>query len=176
MSKALNLISIAKILNFHGINGEVKVGYTKGKEEQLKAFKVMYISNKNVLMTLTVQSLRFHKGNALIKFKEFNSINDMEAYKGAFLRVPKSDVVSNLEEDEYLIEDLIGMSVYDQNDELIGVVKDVIDNLASHILEVKPCTELKTKNFLIPFVKDLVPEVDIKNKKILINNIEGLLE
>ncbi len=169
-----DLISVAKILGFHGINGEIRAGYTSGQENRLKALKAMTLDTGKELIPLSIQSIRFHKKNALIKFKEINSINEVEKYKNFLLYIPKNIVVEQLEEDEFLISDLIGMEVYDQNDDLIGVVKDVSDNSATNLLSILPTGGKKTS--LVPFVKDLVPHVDTKNRKILINNIEGLLE
>jgi len=167
-----NLISVAKILGFHGLNGEIRAGYTQGRETGLKAIKSMFLDYNGEFVELTVSSVRFHKKYALIKFKEVNSVNDVEKYKNLLLYVPAQKVTEQLEENEFLVSDLIGMEVYDQNDELIGVVKDVPDNSATNLLAI----ERNGKTYLVPFVKDLVPVIDMKNRKILINNIEGLLE
>ncbi len=170
-----DLISIAKILNFHGIKGDVKVGFTKGKEANLQATKKMFIFYEKNILELNVESVRFHKQHALIKFKEINTVNDAEKYKGLSLSVLKSDIIKNLDDDEYLITDLIGMDVYDQNDDLVGVIVEIADNQATNILAVKSSNDPE-KKYLIPFVKEIVPIVDIKNRKMLVNSIEGLLE
>ncbi len=167
-----NLISIAKIINFHGIKGEVKVGYTKGREEQLKSLKKLFIKQNSDYSELNVQSLKFHKTFAIIKFKEINSINDTEAYKGLNLYIPKDIVVDFLEEDEYLVSDLDGLEAYDNNDNLLGTICAVGENNATNIISIKDSND---KIHLIPFVKELVPQVDLKNKRITINKIEGLM-
>ena len=66
-----NLISIAKILNFHGIKGEAKIGFTKGRENQIESLKKVFAKKDNQYCELTVSSVRFHKHFAIIKFKEF---------------------------------------------------------------------------------------------------------
>ncbi|MGN0015652.1 MAG: ribosome maturation factor RimM, partial [Candidatus Gastranaerophilaceae bacterium] len=71
-----NLISIGKVLNFHGIKGEVKVGYTKGREKQIEQLETVFIDVEGSFHTFSVETVRFHKQHALIKFKEINSIND----------------------------------------------------------------------------------------------------
>ena len=63
-------ISIGKITNFHGINGEVKVGYTKGKEHQLLGEKFFYVKRDDNYEKLNLSKIRFHKNVALIKFEE----------------------------------------------------------------------------------------------------------
>ena len=76
-----------------------------------------------------------------------------------------------MEEDEFLIDELVGMNVYD-GETRVGSVVGVSNNGASDLLSVKT----NTKNIcLVPFVKAIVTSVDMKTKKIQINNIEGLL-
>ena len=168
-----NLVSIGKILNFHGIKGEVKTGFTKGREDFISKLKTAFVKYSGEVITLTVDTVRFHKQFALIKFKEINSVNDAEKYKGLDIFVNRAEIAENLDEDEYLISDLIGMSVYSSDDEKIGTVEEVGNNNAGEILKIKD----GVGNFhLIPFVKDIVPVVDLKNGMIVINNIKGLIE
>ncbi len=167
-----DLISIAKILNFHGIKGDAKIGFTKGKDTQIQKLKTVFVKKDNVFKELNVQSVRFHKHFAIIKFKEFNTVNEIEEFKGCDIYLSKSQVEANLEEDEYLISDLIDMDVFDEDGCCIGKVCAIGENLANNILSVK---DANGKEHLVPFVKDLVPVVDLKSKKIVINNIEGLI-
>lgn len=165
-------ISVAKILNFHGIKGEVKLGFTKGREKQILNLKKVFAAKDNDFLTLNVVSVRFHKHFAIVKFKEFNTVNEVEAYKGADLFLPKDEVEANLENDEYLFNDLMGMDVYDEDGCCIGVVCAVGENAANSIISVK---DNNGKEHLVPFVKELVPVVDLKSRKIVVNNIEGLI-
>lgn len=167
------LISIGKILNFHGINGEVKVGYTAGKENQLESLKNVLISSGNKSLTLTVENIRFHKKFALIKFKELNTVNEVLDYKGWLIKIPKEDVLSTFEEDEYLIDDLVNCQIYDAiTGELVGKVVEIANLKGQDFLII---IDLDEREHFVPFVKDIVPLVDIKNKKITINNIPGLI-
>ena len=77
-----------------------------------------------------------------------------------------------LDEGEYLIDDLVGLDVY-SNDKKVGVVVGVSNNGANDLLSVRG---LSKKISLIPFVDELVPEVDLDNKKVYINEIQGLIE
>ncbi len=166
------LISIGKILNFHGIKGEVKLGYTKGKEEQLQSINVVYAKKANESIQLTIETIRFHKGFAIVKFKELNSINEVMELKGSIIYTGK-DVVSNeLREDEFLASDLKGLEVFDTNGLKLGYVTGVSENGATDLLSVKI---RDNSTHLVPFVKELVPLVDIENKKIVVKNIDGLI-
>jgi 16S rRNA processing protein RimM len=166
------LISIAKILNFHGIKGEAKLGFTKGREKQVELLKKVYVKKEETFKKLNVTSVRFHKHFAIVKFKEFNTVNDVEEFKGCDLFLEKEEVENNLDNDEYLISDLIGMQVYDEDDCCLGEIVAVGENLANDLISVK---DNNGKEHLVPFVKQIVPVVDLKNKRVVINNIAGLI-
>lgn len=167
-----NLLSIAKILNFHGIKGEAKVGFSKGRENQIEALKKVFVKKNDEYTELTVSSVRFHKQFAIIKFKEFVTVNDVEEFKGCDLYLSKEKVEETLDNDEYLIVDLIGMDVFDEDGSCVGKVVQVGDNLATNLLAIQ---DGNGRTHLVPFVKALVPVVDMVNKKVVINNIEGLI-
>ena len=167
------LISIGKILNFHGITGEAKVGYTKGKEKQLLGEKIFFVQKDNEYKELTLSKIRFHKNAAIIKFKEFSQINDVLEYKGCNICIPVDALRNTLEEDEFLVDDLVGVDAFDTENNFVGKVDCINKQGSSDIIVIK---NEQDKEFLVPFVKALVPVVDLTNKKIVINAIEGLLE
>lgn len=167
------LISVGKIINFHGIKGEVKLGYSAGKEDLIKSLKEVYVFINDEKKLLDVEYVRFHKNFALVKFKQLNSINDVMLYKGLLVHIYKDSVKSHLEEDEYLIADLEGLDVFDTDGNKIGTVDVVGENKASNLICVKK-PDMKT--FLVPFVKELVPVVDLGNKKIVIKLLDGMDE
>lgn len=166
------LISIAKILNFHGIKGEAKLGFSKGREKQIEALKKVFAKKNGEYAELTVTAVRFHKQFAIVKFKEFQTVNDVEEFKGCDLFLSRTEVEENLDNDEYLISDLIGMDVYDEDGSCIGVITAVGENLANDLLSVK---DGNGKEHLVPFVKEIVPVVDLKGRKVVVNNIAGLI-
>lgn len=163
-------ISIGKILNFHGIKGEAKVGYTN--ENQIKAAKTVYMRDNKDKNVLNIKSVRFHKNFAIVKFEEINDINELMEYKGQRIFVLKKEASKKLEQDEFLIQDLINCEVFDINGGKIGVISNISTNNTQDLLNVK---NLLGQEFLVPFVKEFFPSVDIKNKKITITPIEGLI-
>ncbi len=166
-----NFVSIGKILNFHGVKGEAKLGYTKNREEFLSQIKKVYIKTDSEYKEFEIQSLKFTPKCAIVKFKGIDSLNDILNYKGSVVFVDESSAREFLDEDEFLIDELVGMNVYD-GDDRVGSVVGVSNNGASDLLSVKT----NTKNIcLVPFVKAIVTSVDMKTKRIQINNIEGLL-
>ena len=166
-------ISVGKILNFHGIKGEAKVAFTKNQEDFFCSLSEVFIKVNHNYRPLVIENVRLHKNYALVKFEGINSINELMEYKGAFLYVEEETIRENLEEDEFLIDELVSLEVFDENNKKLGFVVGVSNNGASDLLSVKTNSK---KIVLIPFVKAIVTDVSIKDKKIVINNIEGLVE
>lgn len=166
-------LSVGRILNFHGIKGEAKVGYTKGKEDQLLSIKKFLIEKDGKEIFLTPVSVRFHKQHALIKFKEINSIEEVQELKNFELKADKSKVQEHLEEDEFLIDDLVGLEAYNTKDEYIGKIKHLVTQAGSELLSIE---DKNKKTHLVPFVKKLVPVVDLQKQLIIIDEIPGLIE
>lgn len=165
------LVSVGKILNFHGIKGEVKMGFTAGKEALVQNLKQVALFKNDNKLLFDVESVRFHKNIAIVKFKQVNSINEVEEIKGLLVHVTEDILISELQEDEYLVDDLVGLNVFDTKGNEIGVVSDVGENKASNLIEIQKANGLK---FMVPFVKELVPVIDMENKKIVINLLEGM--
>ena len=166
-----NFVSVGKILNFHGVKGEAKLGYTKNREDFLSKLKSVYVSVDNDYTEIEVENLRFTPKCAIIKFKGIDSLNEILKYKGCLIFVDEQSARENLEEDEFLIDELVGLNVYD-GESRVGSVVGVSNNGATDLLSVKTNSK---QICLVPFVKAIVLSVDIKRKRVQINNIEGLL-
>lgn len=166
-----NLVSIGKILNFHGIKGDVKMGFTEGNEAIIKNLKQVFIFENNIKVPYKVESVRFHKNYAIIKFEHINSIDDVMKIKGLLVHTTQDLIKNKLIEDEFLVSDLTGLDVFDVEGNKIGKVFDVGENKASNLIEIQKTNGLK---FMIPFVKEWVPVVDIENNKLVIKMFEGI--
>ena len=171
MKKNSNSISIGKILNFHGVQGEAKFGYSKDREGFLLKLKEVFVQNGDDFVPLEVVRIRFTPKCGIIKFKGIDTLIDILGYINKLLFVNESTARENLEEDEFLIDELVGLDVYD-GEKKVGAVVGVSNNGASDLLSVRTHGD---KVSLVPFVKAIVLSVDIKNRRIQINNIEGLL-
>lgn len=170
--KKNNFVSVGKIINFHGVHGEAKLGYSKNREDFLAQLKEVYIYVNNEYKPLEISKIRFTPKCGIIKFNGIDSLNEILEYKNCLLFVTDETAREFLEEDEFLIDELVGLDVYD-GDKKVGAVVGVSNNGASDLLSVKT---LSKKISLVPFVKDIVTSVDISSRRIQINNIEGLLE
>ena len=166
-------ISVGKILNFHGIQGEAKVGFSKNQEEFFCGLKEVFVQTANDYKPLKIKNIRLNKNLAIVKFEGINSIDDLIEYKGSLLFVEETTIREALSEDEFLIDELVGLDVVDENGKKLGFIVGVSNNGASDLLSVKTNSK---KISLVPFVKVIVTDVSLKDKKVTINNLEGLLE
>lgn len=165
-------VSVGKILNFHGVKGEAKVGYSRNQQEFMKSLKNVFILKDGLYNPFLVKSIRFNTKFAIIKFEGIDTVNEIVEYKNCLVFVDETTVRENLDEDEFLIDELVGMSVLCEGKK-VGTVIGVSNNGVNDLLSVKS----NTKNVsLVPFVKAIVLEVDLKAKEIVVDNIKGLIE
>ena len=107
----------------------------------------------------------------ILKFREFDSINEVEKYRGCELYVSREQAVP-LEENEYYIADLLGMSVYTEAGELLGNLRDVIETGANDVYCVN--TE-KYGEVLIPAIRQCILQVDVEAGRMTVHLLPGLL-
>lgn len=161
-------IKIGKIVNVVGLKGELKVYHYTDYKERFEELKNIYLENAPYKIIGT----RYMKDMVILKLQGINSRTEAEKYKDKDLYIDKEDV-RVLPEDTYYINDLIGLSVIDENGMNLGILSDVIQNKAQDLYEVE--RENKSK-FLIPAVEEFIIDIDITNKTITIKLIEGLLD
>lgn len=166
-------VSVGKILNFHGIQGEAKVGFSKNQQDFFLSLDRVFVKLDGEYKPLEISRSRVNKTFAIVKFEGINSINELLPLKGALLFVEEQTIRENLDEDEFLIDELVGLDVLDDDGNKLGFIIGVSNNGATDLLSVK--TKSKKVSF-VPFVKAIVTDVDLKGKKVVINNLEGLLE
>lgn len=167
----MEFLEVGKIVNTHGLKGEVKVIPWTDSPEDFEDIPYIYIRRKTNDEKLTVSNVKYQKNNLIVKFKEINSIDEAEKYKNMVIHADRNDLWE-LEEGVYYIADLIGLEVYDENGK-IGVLADVFNTGANDIYDVK--REGK-KNLLLPVIDDVVKNIDIENKRITVHVMEGLDE
>ena len=160
-------LETGKIVNVHGLKGEVKVYPWCDSPEVLCQFDVLYTNKGTVPME--VQSSRIQKNMVLIKFKGIDTIEQAEELKNKVLYIDREDV--ELEEGTYFIQDLIGLQVFDADtNEYYGVLSDVLETGANDVYTIK--NEELHKEFLIPAIPDVVVSTDIKGNRMTIRPLE----
>ena len=165
-------ISVGKILNFHGVRGEAKVGYSKSQQEFMTMLSDVFVYKNNEYLPFKVTNVKFNNKFAILKFEGINTVNEIVEYKNCLIFVEESTIRENLEDDEFLIDELVGMKVLADGKQ-IGTVVGVSNNGANDLLSVKSNSQ---KICLVPFVKAIVLNVDIKSKEVIVENIPGLIE
>lgn len=167
-----DLLQVGAITQTHGLRGEVKVFPTTDDAKRFKKLKEVILDTGKEKMVLEIEGVKFFKQFVILKFKGFDDINDIERYKGKSLYVTRENAVK-LKKDEYFIADLIGIKVYDENEEYLGVLKDVIVTGANDVYDV---TLEDGRSLLLPAIKQCVLEVDMEQHKMMVHVLEGLLD
>ncbi len=166
--------NVGKIVNTHGIRGEVRViSKTDFPDERYKKGNTLFLfmPEREESLPLTIQSHRVHKNFDLLTFEGFNNINQVEVFKGGILKVPESQL-GKLDEDEYYFHEIIGCTIFTDEGEEIGKIKEILTPGANDVWVVKG---KGAKEYYIPYIEDVVKDINIKEKKITITPIEGLL-
>lgn len=165
------LLQVGVISSTHGIRGEVKVFPTTDDVKRFKKLKKVILDTGREHLPLEVESIKFFKQFAIVKFKGIDNINDIEKYKGKSLLVDRENAVK-LRKDEYFIADMIGLQVYTEDGEAFGVLKDVLETGANDVYIID---SPKHGEVLVPAIKQCILDVDIEGQKMTIHLMEGLV-
>ena len=169
----MEYVSLGIIKGSFGLDGTMKIYSTTTNQDKryvTGASVFLYNPQTNERIELKVVNFRKNRPFDFLKVEELNSPEEIKALKGFEIHAKKNDI--SLEKGQYFYEDLKSCDVYDQGNILLGKVKEVEEFPAQLTLRVgrkgKP-------DFFVPFVKQFIKAVDIENKRILIEKIEGLL-
>lgn len=163
-------LEIGKLVNTHGIKGELKLDLWCDDIDYVKQFETVYLDDKGIKL-LTPVAVRPQKNMAIIKFAEITSIEQAEEYKNKIIYGNRDDAV--IDDDANYIADLIGCRVVDiDTEQEYGIVTDVLNHGASDILEL---VDNGTKKY-VPVIRDIVKEIDTDNEIIKIKYMQGLFD
>lgn len=163
---------VGVIANTHGIRGEVKVYPTTDDINRFKKLKKCILDTGKEYIDLNVESVKFFKNMVILKFKEYNNINDIECYIGKDILVSRDNAVK-LEKGEYYIADILGAKVILEDGSEFGVLEDVMQTGANDVYVVKT---LDNKEVLLPKIDECVKKLDIENKIVTVHIMKGLLD
>ena len=169
-----NMYNVGKIVNTHGVKGEVRVIRITDFEERFAPDSELYAvhENEGSSIPLVVDGHRKHKNFDLLHFEGYNSLNEAEKLKDAMLKV-KEDQLSSLEEGEFYYHQVIGCMVFTLEGEELGPVEEILSPGANDVWVIRRKNQ---KDLLIPYIEEVVKTVDVKEKKIFIDPMEGMLE
>ena len=162
----MDLIKVGKITTTHGIKGEVKVIGDNSCFD--KSFAHALFLNTNPMQEVHIKSVKKHGEKLIVGFLEFNDINQVLNLKNVDILADRA-TLEKLDENEYYIQDLIGLSVYNEQGNFRGLVCEVREYPQSFYLVV----EYQAKKHLIPFINEFIVDV---SDTIIIKEIEGLFE
>ena len=157
-------IEAGRIVNTHGVQGEVKIEVWLDSPKFFKSFKRLYTAGGQELKVL---SARTHKDFVIAKLEGVEDVNAAMALKNKVLSIRRSDAA--LPHGAFFLQDILGARVVDEDGNEIGVLEDVMETPASNIYVVKGAAE-----HLIPAVPEFVKKTDAEAGVITVHLIEGM--
>ena len=166
------VLKVGIISSTHGVRGEVKVFPTTDDAKRFKNLKEVLMDTGKELCPLQIEAVRFFEQFVILKFKDYDRLDDVEKFRGKALFVTREHAVK-LNKDEYFIADLIGMNVTADDGILKGRLKDVLQTGANdvYVISLEDGREM-----LLPAIKECVLDISFEKNEIKIHILEGLLD
>lgn len=164
-------LETGKITSIHGIKGEVKILPWSDNAQLLTELPFLYLQNGD--KTLIIEHARVHKNMAIVKFKGVDSPEQAQKYRNQILYLDRDDMI--LDENEFFIQDLIGLSVYDADDSFLcyGIIVDITQTGANDVYHIKDDQNVLR---LIPAIPEVLINIDLQNQSIFIRPLQGLFD
>ena len=164
-------VTIGKISRVRGLKGEVVVVPMTDDPQRFLKLRKITIAKDEVCRQFPVEKAREFKDKVLLKLKQVDSPEKAKELVGGFIEIEEDQLV-RLPQGSYFVFDIVGLDVVTTEGERIGTVKEVISLPANDLYLV----EGEEKLYNIPAVKDVVKEIDLKEKKMIIEPMEGLFD
>lgn len=157
----MEFFRVGKIVNTHGLKGEVKVMAETSDVNNYKRYGTVFIDGAE----REIQSVKFQKDRVILKLEGIDSIEEAEKFKNKLIQVPR-EREPELPEDTFYVKDIIGIHVYDTEGKDLGSIYDVIETKNNDVYWIR-----KPKELLIPVLKEIVLEIDLDEEKIIIRPV-----
>ena len=168
-----NLLQVGVITTTHGVRGEVKVFPTTDDAARFKKLKQVILDTGKEHLALEIAGVKFFKNMVILKFKEFNNINDVERFRKCDLMVTRDNALP-LKEGQYYLCDVPGAVVINEDtEEEIGKVTDVMETGANNVFVIET---KEGKEVLFPVIPDCIKKVDTKEGIVRAHVMKGLIE
>ena len=159
-------LEIGQIVNTFGIKGMIKVKAFTDDIQRFSELKEVLIDEKEY----KIQEVKNHKNMVLLQLEGITKIEEAEKLKNEYLKIKRENAIP-LEEDTYFVVDLIGLNVYSDENEYLGELIDIFNTGSNDIYVVR---REEKPQLLLPAIKDVIKQIDIENKKIIVHLIKGL--
>lgn len=164
-------LEVGQIVNTNGLKGLLKINPFTDDITRFERLKTILVEHKKELLEFEIESVRYQKKQVLLKLKGIDTIEEAEKYREDYLKINRNKE-EKLPEDTYYIVDLIGLDIYTEGGELLGKLDDVFSTGSNDVYVVK---NSEGKQILLPAISDVIKNIDLEQKKIVVNLIEGLL-
>lgn len=164
------MFTIGKIVNTHGVKGEIKVMPMTDDPTRFEKLKTVYLVNKTTA-SYPIETVRYHKGCVLLKLKGIEDMNAAERLKGSEIKIERKDSLP-LGKDEYYRADLYDLEVYTEEKRFLGKLVDILETGSNDVYVLRKAD--RPKDLLIPAIKQVIKDVDIPNKTMTVHLLEGL--
>lgn len=157
----MELITFGKIIKPQGVKGEVKIKLFTDNYSAISQISEVFLSNEKQARKIKTVSVRF--GFAYILFEDVTDRNMAELLRGKDVSLPKEELP--LAKDTFLIDDIINSNVYDENNNIIGVLVDVEQYGAADVWVVRS----EGREYSFPYVEHIVKKVLPEQQIIIVN-------
>ena len=164
-------LEVGQIVNTNGLKGLLKVNPFTDDITRFERLKTILVLHKKELLEFEIENVKYQKKQVLLKLKGIDTIEEAEKYKEDYIKINRKDA-EKLPKDTFYIADLIGLEVYTDSDELLGNIEDIFPTGSNDVYVVK---NSEGKQILLPAIKDVIKQIDLEHKKVVVKLIDGLL-
>lgn len=165
-------LEIGQIVNTNGLKGFLKIKPLTDDITRFEELEYIYIQKGKDLIKKQIEEVRYVKNMVLLKLEGIDNIEEAEKYRNFYLKISKKDAIENLPENSYLVVDILECEVFTEEGEVLGKMVDVMQTGSNDVYIVK---NKEGKEILLPAIKDVVKNIDIQNKKIIVKLMDGLI-
>lgn len=167
----INYLRIGQIISTHGVMGELKIYPLTDNVKRFSKLKFVFFEEAGEYKKVEVKGVKYIKELVILKLNGINNMDEAMKYKDVYIYIDRENAIK-LPSDSYFISDLIDMEVNTIDGDYIGKITSVFSTGSNDVYDIKG---KDGKSVLIPAIKDVVINVDVENKKMVIKLLEGLI-
>lgn len=162
-------LMVGRLLRPHGLQGEMLMAVMTDFPERLKPDTTLFMGNR--YDPITIKSVRHHNKGLIVTLEGYGERQAVEHIRNQDLFV-KTENLPKLPEGEYYQHQLIGMEIVTDQGDTLGTLAEIIETGANDVYLIRP---EQGKDILIPAINDVILEINLENKQMIVHLLEGLL-